>query len=333
MKADKSRRTPLSKGGRMTIANLGESTARGIMPLVGPAYLGHLILIALATLMAWALVVIDGQPLTEALQSVLSNNAPRGKLVPISHGYRMFLECTGESHAGPTVILATGRGTGSYHGWALVQSPVSEFARVCSYDPLGAGESDHVTGSHPVSEVVENMHDLFHSAQIPGPFILVGNSLGGVLIRRYEEQYPAEVAGFVFVDSAHEEMEWRDAGISTSFDPAWSNPQYLKENGLLPPKQQLAWHDDVPMIVLERTELPPCSAFPGLTQAQCEQINRAWHGFQVDLSRRSKYGELRPITGSGHLMQQQKPEAVSQAVSDVISEVKSNLAGTVPTIR
>ena len=245
----------------------------------------------------------------------------------------MFLECTGESHAGPTVILATGRGTGSYHGWALVQSPVSEFARVCSYDPLGAGESDHVTGSHPVSEVVENMHDLFHSAQIPGPFILVGNSLGGVLIRRYEEQYPAEVAGFVFVDSAHEEMEWRDAAISTSFDPAWSNPQYLQENGLLPPKQQLAWHDDVPMIVLERTELPPCSAFPGLTQAQCEQINRAWHGFQVDLSRRSKYGELRPITGSGHLMQQQKPEAVSQAVSDVISEVKSNLAGTVPTIR
>jgi pimeloyl-ACP methyl ester carboxylesterase len=237
----------------------------------------------------------------------------------------MFLECTGESHAAPTVILATGRGTGSYQGWALVQSRVSEFARVCSYDPLGAGESDHVPGSHPVSEVVENMHDLFHSAQIPSPFILVGNSLGGVLIRQYEERYPSEVAGFVFVDSAHEEMEWRDAAISTSFDPAWSNPQNLQENGLFPPKQLLAWHDDVPMIILERTELPPCSAFPGLTQAQCDQINRAWHDFQVDLSRRSRYGQLRPITGSGHLMQQQKPEAVSQAVSDVINEVKSNL--------
>ncbi len=233
----------------------------------------------------------------------------------------MFLECTGESHAAPTVILATGRGTGSYQGWARVQSRVSEFARVCSYDPLGAGESDHVPGSHPVSEVVENMHDLFHSAQIPGPFILVGNSLGGVLIRQYEEQYPSEVAGFVFVDSAHEEMEWRDAAISTSFDPVWSNPQYLQENGLLPPRRLLAWHDDVPMIILERTELPPCSAFPGLTQAQCDQINRAWHDFQVDLSRRSRYGQLRAIAGSGHLMQQQKPEAISQAVSDVINQV------------
>jgi hypothetical protein len=78
------------------------------------------------------------------------------------------------------------------------------------------------------------------------------------------------------------------------------------------------------MIVLERTELPPCSAFPGLTQSQCDQINRAWHGFQVDLSRRSKYGQLRPVTESGHLMQLQKPEAVSQAINDVINQVKRN---------
>ena len=86
------------------------------------------------------------------------------------------------------------------------------------------------------------------------------------------------------------------------------------------------------MIVLERTELPPCSAFPGLTHAQCEQINRAWHGFQVDLSRLSKYGELRPITGSGHLMQQQKHEArfLRLCSGNTISEVKSNLAGTMP---
>jgi hypothetical protein len=87
MRADKLRRTHLSKGGRLGIANLGDSTARGTIPLVGPIYLGHLLLILLATLMAWGLVVVDGRPLAEALQSVLGNYAPRGKLVPISHGY------------------------------------------------------------------------------------------------------------------------------------------------------------------------------------------------------------------------------------------------------
>ncbi len=323
----------------MVIANLWHSTGRERIPLAGPIYLGHLLLISQVTLAACALVtglgrsfwsiggavVVHGRPPAEAPQTGSSKYAPFGGLVPISNGHRMFLECTGESHATPTVILATGRGIGGYPGWALVQSRVSEFARVCSYDPLGAGESDHVPGPHPVSEVVENMHSLFHFAQIPSPFILVGISLGGVLIRRYEERYPSDVAGFVFVDSAHEEMEWRDAAISTSFDPAWNNAQNLQDNGLLPPKRHLAWHDDVPIIVLERTDLPPCSAFPGLTQAQCHQINQAWHSFQVDLSRRSKYGQLRPVAGSGHLMQQQRPDAVAQAISDVIGEVKNNL--------
>jgi hypothetical protein len=45
----------------MGIANLGDSPARGTIPLVGPIYLGHLLLIILATLVAWALVVVDGR--------------------------------------------------------------------------------------------------------------------------------------------------------------------------------------------------------------------------------------------------------------------------------
>ncbi len=82
MRAGKERRTSWSKGGRIGIANLGESTARGMIPLVGPIYLSHLLLIALATLVAWALVVVDGRPLAEALQSVLGQLCPRGQIGP-----------------------------------------------------------------------------------------------------------------------------------------------------------------------------------------------------------------------------------------------------------
>ena len=169
MRAGKGTRTPTFNDRRMGVANLEHFNCRGVIPLVGAMYLGHLLLVCPGCLAACALIVVHGRPLAEALQSRSGSYAPFGKLVPISQGHRMFLECTGESHAAPTVILATGRGTGSYQGWARVRSLVSEFARVCSYDPLGAGESDHVPGSHPVSEVVENMHDLFHSAQIPRP--------------------------------------------------------------------------------------------------------------------------------------------------------------------
>jgi pimeloyl-ACP methyl ester carboxylesterase len=327
-----------SKDGPMAVTKVWCSIVCDAVLIAGPIYFDLLRLITLATLTASALVVgfalsfcssitntgiVHACSQAEASQSAAGKFAPAGKSFPVSQGHKMFLECTGESHGGPTVILSTGRGIGSYQGWALVQSRVESFARVCSYDPLGAGESDHVSGTHPVSEVVENMHDLFQAARLARPLILVGASAGGVLIRHYEEQYPSDVAGFVFVDSAHEEQEWRDAAISATFDPNWDNLQSLKEDGMLPPQQHLAWHDDVPIIVLERTDLPPCSAFPGLTQTQCDQINQAWHSFQVDLSHRSKYGQLRPVSGSGHLMQQQKPEAISQAISDVFNEVNS----------
>ena len=215
-----------------------------------------------------------------------------------------------------------GTGLGSYKDWFLVQSRVSEFARICSYDPLGYGESDHVPGDHSISEVVGNMHDLFHAAQLPGPYILVGASAGGILIRRYEDLYPAEVAGFVFVDSSHEEMIWRDAAISPAIPGSDMDMKTLQREGLLPPQQHLTWHDDVPIIVLERGERAPCSAFRGLTQTQCDQINDAWHSFQVDLSHRSKYAQLRIVDGAGHRMHQERPEAIAQAIHDVLEEVK-----------
>jgi alpha/beta hydrolase fold len=209
--------------GASGVGTVWRSAVYDAVSLVGPAYLERIRLWTLATLLSASGVflttlsfctfrnigVVYGcslEPSSQAAQA--SGSSSTGHLVPISQGQKMFIECTGEFHGEPTVILTTGRGLGSYQDWSLVQSRVSKFARVCSYDPLGFGESDHVPGDHSIDEVVENMNDLFHSAQLPDPYLLVGASAGGILIRRYEEQYPDEVAGFVFVDSAHEEAVW-----------------------------------------------------------------------------------------------------------------------------
>jgi pimeloyl-ACP methyl ester carboxylesterase len=327
------------KEGFMATVRVWRSVLYDAIFLIGPACLKPIRLWTLATLLSGSAVflttlgfctfddihVVYGSALKEVAQSERASGPPStGHLVPISQGHRMFLECTGESHGQPTVILATGRGLGSHKDWSLVQSRVSGFARVCSYDPLGYGESDHVPGDHPIGDVVENMHDLFHAAKLPVPYILVGASAGGILVRRYEQQYPAEVAGFVFVDSSHEEMAWRDAAISPAFPGSVMDQKSLQREGLLPPKQRLTWHDDVPIVVLERGERAPCSAFPGLTQTQCDQINAAWHSFQVDLSQRSRYAQLRIVDGAGHRMHLEKPEAIAQAIHDVLDQVKQH---------
>jgi pimeloyl-ACP methyl ester carboxylesterase len=325
-------RDQLTDAGKEGVAEMGivwGSAMYDAVSVIGPACLERLRLWGLAILLSASAIFSttlgfctfgnEGVVYGRALQAGSAD--PTGHLVPISQGHKMFLECTGESHGQPTVILATGRGLGTAQDWSAVQSRVAEFARVCSYDALGVGQSDHVPGNHSMSEVVENMHDLFHSAQLLSPYILVGASAGGILIRRYEEQYPVEVAGFVFVDSSHEEMVWRDAAISPAFPGSDMDLKSLQRDGLLPPQEHLTWHDDVPFIVLERGERAPCNAFPGLTQTQCDQINDTWHSLQVDLSHRSKYAQLRVVQGSGHAMHQQKPEAIAQAIHDVLQQV------------
>ncbi|HEY4051625.1 MAG TPA: alpha/beta hydrolase, partial [Acidobacteriaceae bacterium] len=200
---------------------------------------------------------------------------------------------------------------------------VSPSIRICSYDAIGAGRSDKVQESHSIDQVVSEMHDLFGTANLRKPYVLVGISAGGVLIRRYQQQHPGEVGGLVFVDSSHEEMQWRDAAIAPQMDPDWNNPSSLRNDGFLPDQEKLTWRADIPLIVLERSEKVPQAAFPNLTPQQIDGINVAWHSFQVDLASRSKYGQLRIVPNSGHRMHQERPDAIANAIQDVVHQVQS----------
>jgi pimeloyl-ACP methyl ester carboxylesterase len=249
-----------------------------------------------------------------------------GRLVQLANGQHMFLECSGDANANPTVILANGRGLGTADSWARVQHKVDPSIRVCSYDAMGAGRSDHVQGNpqfRPIAQVVEDMHGLFQAAALKQPYVLVGASDGALLTRRYQQEYVDEVAALVFVDSSHEEMQWREAAIAPQFNPNWNDQEFLRNNGFLPNQQKLTWHPDIPLIVLERSEKAPPSAFQGLTQQQVDAINALWHDYQVDLAGRSKLGQLRVVANSGHRMHMDRPDAIAEAIQDIVRQVKS----------
>jgi pimeloyl-ACP methyl ester carboxylesterase len=55
--------------------------------------------------------------------------------------------------------------------------------------------------------MVDELHTLLANAGITGPYVLVGHSLGGLVVRQYAQTYPVGVAGIVLVDSAHE-AQW-----------------------------------------------------------------------------------------------------------------------------
>ena len=287
--------------------------------------------LALATTLGFCTLkdspIVHADSQAASVPQAFSQGNASGGMVQLPDGHRMFIECSGDLNAVPTVILATGRGLGAADAWALVQKQEPPSIRTCSYDAIGAGRSDHVQDPHPesrpIEQVVAEMHGLFQAARLKQPYVLVGASAGGILVRRYQQKYPREVAGLVFVDSAHEEMEWRDAAISSRIEPNWNNSAFLRQNGFLPNHQKLTWHANIPLIVLERTEKPPPSAFPGLTEQQIDALNAEWHNFQVDLAGRSRHGELRLVAGSGHFMHQQRPDAIAEAIQDVVLQVRS----------
>lgn len=145
---------------------------------------------------------------------------PLGKLVDIG-GRRLHLHCTGSGS--PTVIVENGS-SGYSMEWALVQPKVAAFTRICTYDRAGMAWSDRGPAENTVAETMDDLHLLLRTASIAPPYVMVGQSIGGMYIRAYQRRFPADVAGLVLVDATPEEdLEYMSngkntAGVFLSFD-------------------------------------------------------------------------------------------------------------------
>jgi pimeloyl-ACP methyl ester carboxylesterase len=131
---------------------------------------------------------------------------PPGKLIDIG-GWKLHLNCTGTRSAqAPLVILEPGIGDFSVE-WSLVQPEVAKTTRVCSYDRAGDGWSE--MGPHPrtFKQIVYELHTLLDRAGERPPYVIVGQSYGGWLVRTYRTSYPSEVAGIVLVDAGEDDPE------------------------------------------------------------------------------------------------------------------------------
>ena len=144
---------------------------------------------------------------------------PPGKLVDVN-GHLMHISCVGEG--GPTVILESGLGTMSAD-WANIQPEVAKTTRVCAYDRAGTGWSKPGPTPRDPKQIAYELHALLGNAGIDGPYVLVGQSFGGLYVRMYADLYPKEVAGVVLVDASHPDMWTRlpPEVVATLKPPAW----------------------------------------------------------------------------------------------------------------
>jgi pimeloyl-ACP methyl ester carboxylesterase len=148
---------------------------------------------SLMTLALVALVIVGcslGEGGTGASQK---QKAPKGAF-ELPNGRNLYIECRGSGS--PTVVLEVGlkepRSDVSY-----VQDTLARDYMACSYDRANNGKSGKAPTPRTAGDVVNDLHQLLETAEVPGPYVLAGSSIGGFFVQLYGRRYSDEVAGVI----------------------------------------------------------------------------------------------------------------------------------------
>jgi pimeloyl-ACP methyl ester carboxylesterase len=167
--------------------NIKEERTRGRKLII---WLGGILAVLLVLILAGWIY----EPIAEAADA--KAYPPPGQMVDVG-GYRLHLNCTGSGS--PTVVIESGWGDMSA-SWGWVQPEVAKTTRICTYDRAGMGWSEASPEPRTAREFAKELHTLLAEANEPGPYVLVGHSMGGYTVRVYAHDYPEEVSGVVFID-------------------------------------------------------------------------------------------------------------------------------------
>jgi pimeloyl-ACP methyl ester carboxylesterase len=283
-----------------------------------------------------------------------------GNLIDVG-GRSLYLERGGGGE--PTVLFESGFGNNAQiwdsialppdSGETAVLPGVAAFTTVCAYDRPGTIlDLEHRSRSDPVPmprtavDVVTDLYALLQAAEVPGPYVLVGHSFGGIVVRLYAATYPEDVIGMVLVDAGDEEMHTRLRAAMTV--DQWALYEQLSSE----PSPEVATYADrermdldasfdqlreaaaaqplppMPLVVLSHglspfgadaaSQLPP--DFP------IDAIEPAWQEGQAALAALLPDARHLIATQSGHYIQLDEPGLVIDAIRQVVEAVRDPTA-------
>jgi pimeloyl-ACP methyl ester carboxylesterase len=229
-------------------------------------------------------------------------------------------------HGSPTIILINGAG-GPVEAWYRLMPELVRLGTVFAYNRPGVGESDKPRHPQTGTVMAADLHSLLRSEGIPGPYILVAHSLGGLIANLFARHYPHDVAGVVMLDATAPEDPAAMQAAKGAFarllekltgyqrDPLGETAhvaQTVAQIGAAGP------FPDVPLAVVSGAR----PAMGWLTPAAARAARAEHQRRMAALSSRGKHILARK---SGHFPQFSEPALVLDAVRQVIAMARSTV--------
>jgi pimeloyl-ACP methyl ester carboxylesterase len=253
------------------------------------------------------------------------------------HGKRLAWWTSG--NGSPSVVLETGLGAESAD-WRDVQTAIETRFRVFRYDRAGRGASDPARGplstSTNAEAMVKDLAQLLHSARIPAPWLLVGHSFGGLLMRLFAHRHRAQTCGLVLVEAMHEDQFERFGpafveptpddssalqSMRTLWRDGWRNARTTPENIDFPASFRTASAidtlGDLPMAVIVAASFEHS---PFFAADQRDGLQRDWERMQTSFLALSSRAELIRVPQSEHFVQRDAPQVIADAIARVAQE-------------
>lgn len=294
---------------------------------------------------------------TQAVPSQMRANQPPAPGTHVWVGeHRLHLDCKGSGS--PTVVFDAGLG-GSSLDWSLVQPEVASFTRACAYDRAGYAWSDPGPMPRDANSIVSELGQLLGNASVPAPYVLVGHSLGGLIVQHFARQYPQRTAGLVLVDATHQDQfrrlletvvpagstrtrRWSLVTTTDSYVVPDGLPEEIKrlagafvarpqsivvvrsELSFLrrtsAPLSSAAWLPDVPLVVISHRLVVPADS------TRESQFEKTWMELQQELAALTRRSQHVIATTEDHHIHIAEPRTVIDAVRGVVEQHRATTA-------
>ena len=233
----------------------------------------------------------------------------------------------------PAVVLVGGLGN-ALDEWTKITPALAQLSTVVNYSRGGLGRSEPGPSHHTAKDSVLELRALLTKLQLKPPFVLVGASYGGILVRLYTSLYPQEVAGLVFVDASHEEQVKRYGQLDPKYPEQFRvvfekkaradqgaeadedrESMRIQAAGAVEGMKPLP---DIPIAVLTSMKIPASAQYVNQTVRGYE----AWRAMHDEWFRRSTNGIHIVTARSGHHIQDDEPQLVIEAIRFVLERVR-----------